>query len=69
MQAATQFDTSRVLEKEYEGDVEGLEKFVLRAGVVGMNEKDLLAIVFQAQNKREGWRDDDEMRDAFDKLL
>ena len=70
VQAATRSDTSRVLErKEYKGDVEGLEKFILRAGVDGMNEKDLLAIVFQKQNDGEGWRDDDEMKDAFDKLL
>lgn len=69
VQAGTQLDTSRVLQKKYEDDVEGLKEFILRAGVDGMNEKNLLAIVFQNQNNRNGWHDDDEMRDAFDRLL
>ena len=70
VQAAAQSDTSQVLEKKvYKGDVQGLKEFILRAGVDGMNEKDLLAIVFQKQNGGMGWRDDDEMRAAFDELL
>ena len=60
MQAATQSDT-----KKYKDDAEGLKEFILDAGVDGMNEKELLDVVFQKQN----WRDDDEMRDAFDEKL
>ena len=63
MQAATQIDTGRM--KKYKDDAEGLKGFILDAGVDGMNEKELLAIVFQKQT----WRDDDEMRDAFDEKL
>lgn len=69
MQAAAQFSTSRVLENEYEGDVEGLKKFILQAGVDGMNEKDLLAIVFQDQNDGKGWDEDDKMTDAFNQKI
>lgn len=69
MQAATQFSTSRVLETEYEDDVEGLKKFILQAGVDGMNKKDLLAIIFQDQDNGKGWHKDDEMTDAFDKKI
>ena len=67
MQAATQFSSSRGLEKEYEDDVKGLKEFILQAGVDRMNAKDLLAIVFQ--NNGEEWRDDKEMTDAFDKAF
>lgn len=69
MQAATQFSTSRVLENEFESDVEGLKKFILQAAVDDMNEKDLLAIVFQDRNNGKGWHNDDEMTDAFDKEI
>ena len=67
MQAATQFSSSRGLEKEYEDDVKGLKEFILQAGVDRMNEKDLLAIVFQDNGKE--WRDDKEMTDAFNKTI
>ena len=70
VQAATKSDTSQVLKEEvYKDDAEGLKEFILRAGVDGMNNKNLLAIVFQKQNGGEGWKKDDDMRAAFDKSL
>ena len=69
MQAAAQLSASRRLENDYKPDVQGLEKFILEAGVDDMNEKDLLAIVFQDQNNGKGWHEDEEMRDAFDKKI
>ena len=63
-------DTVQVLEqKVYKDDAEGLKGFILRAGVDGMNKKDYLDIVFQKQNGGAGWKNDDEMRAAFDKSL
>ena len=67
MQAATQFNSSRGLEKEYKDNVKGLKEFILQAGVDRMNEKDLLAIVFR--NNGEEWRDDGEMTSAFNKEI
>ena len=70
VQAGTQFDTSQVLEKKvYKDDAKGLEEFILRAGVNGMNKKDLLAIVFQKKNDSKKWESDDQMRAAFDESL
>ena len=69
VQAASQSSESRVLEKGFEADVGGLKEFILSAGVDGINEKDLLAIVFQNQNHGKGWRNDDEMRVALDKSI
>ena len=67
VQAATQFSSSRGLEKEYEDDAEGLKEFILQAGLDRMNEKDLLAIVFQ--NNGEEWHDEGAMTDAFNKAI
>ena len=70
VQATQKPDTNQVLkDKVYKDDAEGLKGFILRAGVDGMNNKDLLAIVFQEQNGGKGWKTDDEMRAAFDKSL
>ena len=69
-QATTKPDTSQVLkDKVYKDDAKGLEEFILRAGVDGMNNKHLLAIVFQERNGGKGWKKDDEMWAAFDKSL
>ena len=70
MQAAAQFSTSSVLEDKYKPNVEGLKRFILQAGVNGMNEKDLLDIVFQDQNGgKKLWDTDEEMRYAFDEKI
>ena len=68
VQAASQISTSRLL--TFKGDDKrDLKKFILEAHVDGMNEKDLLEILFQDQNKGKGWQSDDEMWAAFDKSL
>ena len=65
--AATKSDTNQVLEKGiFKPNADGLQEFILRAARDDMNDKKLLATVFQ---KNAGWSNDDEMWAAFDKML
>ena len=70
VQAAAQYDTKRVLEKEYMPNVRGLKHFILAAGVEKMNDKDLLEVVFDGHEDDElVWNTDEQMTDAFDEKI
>ena len=69
VQAAAQFDTNRIFEKEFKSDAEGLKRFILEAGVPNMNEKDLLDIVFYASDNELQVDADEQMTGIFDERI